>query len=53
MLRNIVVGDVVEIMEEDIGPNKAYHLCRSVPSSSNREKGSIGWYPSQYMEKLD
>jgi hypothetical protein len=52
MLRNITVGDVVEVMEEDIGPNEAYHLCRFVPSS-NREKGSIGWYPSKYMEKLD
>jgi hypothetical protein len=56
MLRNIKVGDVVEVMEEDLGPNKAYHLCRFVPSSlsnNNREKGSIGWYPSEYMEKLE
>lgn len=50
MLRNIGVGDVVEVLEGDIGPNKAYHLCRN--SASDRP-GSTGWYPIQYMERID
>ena len=53
MLRNIKVGDVVEVMEEAVGPNKAYNLCRFFPPPNNRENGSIGWYPSQYMKRLD
>lgn len=50
MLRNVGVGDVVEILEEDIGPNEAYHLCRN-PSSDR--PGSIGWYPIQYLERME
>jgi hypothetical protein len=45
MLRHIKTGDVVEVMEADIGPNKAYNLCRC--------RGSIGWYPIKYMERID
>jgi hypothetical protein len=50
MLRNIGVGDVVEVLEADIGPNKAYHLCRN-PSSDR--PGSTGWYPIQFLERMD
>jgi hypothetical protein len=50
MLRNIGVGDVVEVLEPDIGPNQAYHLCRN--PASNRP-GSVGWYPVKFMERLD
>ena len=51
VLKNIKVGDVVEVMEAEVGPNKAYNLCRSVPAS-NLEKKSIGWYPSEFMERV-
>jgi len=50
MLRNIGIGDVVEVLEADIGPNQAYHLCRN-PSSDR--PGSTGWYPIQYLERID
>lgn len=50
MLRHIGVGDVVDILEVDIGPNKAYHLCRN-PSSDR--PGSTGWYPIQYLERIE
>jgi hypothetical protein len=50
MLRNIGVGDVVEVLEAGIGPNKAYHLCRN-PSSDR--PGSTGWYPIEFMERID
>jgi hypothetical protein len=51
MLRHVGVGDVVEILETDIGPNQAYHLCRRINPTSNRP-GSIGWYPIQYLERI-
>lgn len=50
MLRHVGVGDVVEILEAEIGPNRAYHLCRN-PASDR--PGSIGWYPIQYLERVD
>lgn len=50
MLRNIGVGDVVEVLEAGIGPNQAYHLCRN--PASNRP-GSVGWYPAKFMERID
>jgi hypothetical protein len=50
MLRNIGVGDVVEVLDVDIGPNQAYYLCRN-PASDR--PGSIGWYPKQYLERMD
>ena len=51
MLRSIRVGDVVEVMEEGVGPHHAYHLCR-LPVSGRR-KESIGWYPIEYLENVN
>ena len=55
MLRNIRVGDIVEVMEAGTGPNEAYHLCR-VRSSKNNKKtikvGDVGWYPIYCLEKV-
>jgi hypothetical protein len=50
MLSNIRVGDVVEIIEESVGPNKAYHLGRR--PAQGRRKEAIGWYPIQMMELI-
>jgi hypothetical protein len=50
MLKNIKVGDVVDVIDEGIGPNKAYHLCRL--NASNRRKQSIGWYPIEFLENI-
>ena len=50
MLRNIGVGDVVEVLEAGVGPNQAYHLCRR-KDVTNRP-GAVGWYPIQYLEQV-
>jgi hypothetical protein len=50
MLSNIRGGDAVEIIEQGVGPNKAYHLCRR--PAQGRRKESIGWYPIQFMENI-
>ena len=39
-------GEVVHVVEEHVGPNKAYHLCRS------SRDGSVGWYPVQFLEPV-
>ena len=62
MLRGISVGDVVDILEENVGPSSQYHLCRrrkdrrgwSRQEQSNSEgDGSIGWYPVQFLQKVE
>ena len=44
MLHHVKEGDVVDVLEEGVGPERIFNLCRN-------EK-SIGWYPMRYMEKL-
>jgi hypothetical protein len=58
MLRNIQIGDTVEILQEGVGPNRAYHLCRvkgssKTPSSSSSSSSSMGWYPIQYLKEIE
>jgi hypothetical protein len=52
MLRNIQIGDTVEILQEGVGPNRAYHLCR-VKGSSKNPRSSMGWYPIQYLKEVE
>jgi hypothetical protein len=54
MLRNIQVGDVVEIMQAETGPNQAYHLCRVTKATDTTTKkvGAVGWYPIDYLQEL-
>jgi len=44
MLRNVHVGDKVEVVEAEVGPNQMYHLCRT-------SKG-FGWYPVPFLKRL-
>jgi len=63
--REVQVGDVLEILEEGVGPDKAYHLCRvqnkgNIRDISGAATGGhvgdpdvellIGWYPARYLE---
>jgi hypothetical protein len=48
-LTGVDVGDTVQVLQEKVGPNEMYNLCRSVD-----EKGraiAVGWFPTQYLEK--
>lgn len=54
--RNIKRGDIVEILEDSVGPSQRYHLCRMRErrSDSNDKSATvIGWYPIDYLERLD
>jgi hypothetical protein len=53
------VGEIVEIVEANIGPNGAYHLCRLRRSGTNKNGLSpstvvpvIGWYPVEFLERI-
>jgi hypothetical protein len=54
MLRHVRAGDVIQVLEADIGPNQAYHLCRHLTSDKKKkeEVSSMGWYPIEYLQKL-
>mmetsp|Transcript_8346 Transcript_8346/g.10945 ORF Transcript_8346/g.10945 Transcript_8346/m.10945 type:complete len:189 (-) Transcript_8346:123-689(-) len=49
-LRNVVVGDSMEVLEQNTGPNNNYSLCRTRDEDGNIV--SIGWYPMEMMEEI-
>lgn len=51
-LKGVKVGDVVEILQEDVGPGEYYHLCRT-RDPETADVLSIGWYPLGYMEPIE
>ena len=58
-LTNMKVGDVVNVLQEGVGPDNKYNLCsieRSDASSPNTSKEkliSVGWYPCSCLEKIE
>jgi len=48
-LEDVKVNDIVEILQEGVGPGGSYHLCRTRDQEGNVV--SIGWYPIGFMEK--
>ncbi len=51
-LSNIKVGDVVQVLEEGVGPNQDYNLCR-FPADKPHAMDTIGWYPIRWLQKLE
>jgi hypothetical protein len=61
--RILKVGDVVEILQDNVGPNRAYHLCRLLPTDNNNNNNNnnksitaepfVGWYPVNFLERVD
>lgn len=54
--KNIHRGDVVEILEAGVGPSQSYHLCRirqQKSDSSDTATVAVGWYPIDYLERLN
>ena len=53
-LHDVMVGDVVEVLEEGIGPDKHYNLCRiQKDDGSGGKEDQIGWFPMSFMEKME
>lgn len=53
-LTGVQLGDVVEVLEEGVGPNQEYNLCR-LPADENNtiQEDVIGWFPIRFLQKLD
>eukprot|EP00970_Alexandrium_tamarense_P009544 scaffold1917_cov196-Alexandrium_tamarense.AAC.5 len=59
-LTNVKVGDVLNVVEEGVGPGRQYNLCsidrrRSVIEPGGKSKSdatSIGWFPCSCLEKM-
>jgi len=48
-LVGVEVGDVLDVLEEGVGPGKLYNLCRTTKS---QEAKQVGWYPVWFLEKI-
>ena len=53
-LMGVEVGDVVDILSEQIGPGGTYNLCRLVRQEEGKKEVivSVGWYPMICLEKV-
>jgi len=48
-LTGIREGDVVQVLEEKVGPGSMYNLCRKLDDKGRAT--SVGWFPTMYLEK--
>eukprot|EP00980_Cylindrotheca_fusiformis_P000604 scaffold154_cov129-Cylindrotheca_fusiformis.AAC.21 len=53
-LTSVQLGDVVEVLQEGVGPNRAYNLCR-LPADPNEPLSTdiYGWFPTRWLQKLE
>jgi len=56
-LSGVQLGDVVEVLEERVGPDRSYNLCR-LPAKSSTESKSLstdtyGWFPIRWLQKFE
>lgn len=53
-LTSVQLGDVVEVLQEGIGPKRAFNLCR-LPAHPDEPLSTdiYGWFPTRWLQKLD
>ena len=54
-LMGVEVGDIVDVLEEQVGPGGTYNLCRLVGQEKDKQQESVisvGWYPMSCLEKI-
>ena len=52
-LTSVKVGDVVNVIQECVGPDNKYNLCSIERQSASDEKNiSVGWFPCSCLEKI-
>jgi hypothetical protein len=49
-LTGVAIGDKVQVLQEKVGPDEMYNLCRSVDDEG--EAIAVGWFPTQCLEKV-
>lgn len=58
-LRGIVLNDELEVLQEGVGPEKAYCLCRIKRTTTGKNGETttttiaVGWYPTSFMTKIE
>lgn len=53
-LQNINTNDIIDIIEENVGPDEYYHLCRTYEYKDDTKMiKSIGWYPKKYLHRIE
>ena len=59
-LTGVRIGDVVEVLEEGVGPEQNYNLCRLPPRPGQRNDDNsmtnvdvYGWFPTRGLQKLE
>jgi hypothetical protein len=53
-LTGVKIGDVVEVLREGVGPQKAYNLCRfPARTGDDLSVDTYGWFPYRWLQKLD
>lgn len=50
-LVGVKVNDIVDILEENVGPDKLYNLCRPVKTVD--EPLTVGWFPKNCLERIE
>jgi hypothetical protein len=53
-LMGVTVGDEVKVLEERVGPDGMYHLCRleKIHEGRGTTAVTVGWFPISCLEKL-
>jgi len=57
-LTNLKIGDIVNVIEEGVGPGGQYNLCSIVRTAKNGGSDSsgnvsIGWFPCSCLQKIE
>jgi len=61
-LTNLKVGDVVNVLQEGVGPDNKYNLCSiersgaslsSATAAKEETQMSVGWFPCSCLEKIE
>lgn len=50
-LVEIKENDIVDVLEESVGPDKLYNVCR--PIKARGEPFLVGWFPKNCLEKIE
>ena len=54
-LTNVNIGDVLNVIEERVGPGGQYHLCSMDGAETTKNGGggrSMGWFPCSCLEPI-
>mmetsp|Transcript_26704 Transcript_26704/g.40953 ORF Transcript_26704/g.40953 Transcript_26704/m.40953 type:complete len:170 (+) Transcript_26704:73-582(+) len=49
-LKGVRVKDVLDVLEENVGPDHTYSLCRT--RGLKEEDTRVGWFPNSYLQKV-